>query len=158
MHQCLSEDAWFAKMLGLPPSTAALPPVESRLQFLECYAEASGRRLAELQAQSSEWFAASAPFFKVERSRAWVLVRRIAHTAHHRGQLTTYHRLLGHALHSTYGPTADTGGLPANGATVIYRYPSVDALLAGERARAAAAPLPGPGASPPTERPGARLE
>jgi uncharacterized damage-inducible protein DinB len=153
VHQCLSEDAWFTKMLGLPLPVPALPQQENRFQFLHCYAEASGRRLDDLQRQTPAWFEAPTSFFAVERSRAWVLVRRVAHTAHHRGQLTTYHRLLGHALHSTYGPTADTGGLPANGATVVYRYPSVEALLSGERADADPAPLPGPGASPPTERP-----
>lgn len=153
VHQCLSEDAWFTKMLGLPPAVPLLPLQEGRLEFLECYADASGRRLTGLQAQPSAWFEAATSFFTVERSRAWVLVRRIAHTAHHRGQLSTVHRLLGHALYSTYGPTADTGGLPANGAAVIYRYPSVEALLEAELTQAEWPPLPGPGARPPTERP-----
>jgi hypothetical protein len=36
--------------------------------------------------------------------------------------LTAYLRLWGQALYSTYGPTADTGGLFQNGARVIYRY------------------------------------
>jgi uncharacterized damage-inducible protein DinB len=153
VHQCASEDAWFTKMLGLPVPVPVLPPQETRLEFLNCYAEASGRRLTDLESQPSAWFEAPTSFFAVERSRAWVLLRRIAHTAHHRGQLTTYHRLLEHTLHSTYGPTADTGGLPVNGARVIYRYPSVEALLAGERAKTAAAPLPGPGTRLPTERP-----
>ncbi len=153
VHQCLSEDAWCTGMLGLPSTIPALPEREERLQFLEHYAEASGQRLGGLQMQPPEWFAAPVSFFAVERSRAWVLVRRIAHTAHHRGQLTTYHRLLGHSLHSTYGPTADTGGLPAAGAAVIYRYPSVEALIAGERAGGRTGSLPGPGQQPPAERP-----
>ena len=33
-----------------------------------------------------------------------------------------YLRLWGQALYSTYGPTADTGGLFQNRARVIYRY------------------------------------
>jgi hypothetical protein len=32
-----------------------------------------------------------------------------------------YLRLWGQAVYSTYGPTADTGGLFQNGARVIYR-------------------------------------
>ncbi|MFL5496629.1 MAG: DinB family protein, partial [Gemmatimonadales bacterium] len=32
------------------------------------------------------------------RSRAWILVRRIAHTAHHRGQQTILLRQLGREL------------------------------------------------------------
>jgi len=110
---------------------------------------ASGERLAGLRAQPAEWFEGTTQFFNVDRSRAWVLVRRIAHSAHHRGQLSTYHRLLGHDVYSIYGPTADTGGLPVNGAGVIYRYESEKAVLADDEAPR----LPGPGAKSPTERP-----
>jgi uncharacterized damage-inducible protein DinB len=150
VHQCLSEDGFFTRMLGLPVSTNVLPEKETCRQFIERYVAASSERLAGLRAQSAEWFEESTTFFNVDRSRAWVLVRRIAHTAHHRGQLSTYHRLLGHGLFSIYGPTADTGGLPANGAGVIYRYESEEAVLADEEAPR----LPGPGAKPATERPG----
>jgi uncharacterized damage-inducible protein DinB len=153
VHQCLSEHGWFTTMLGLPVMLAPLPDPETRLGFLERYAESSGQRLALLHAQPDPWFDELTLFFGEERSRAWVLVRRIAHSAHHRGQLSTYHRLLGHPLYSTYGPTADTGGLPADGAAVIYRYVSVDALLSGERAGGTPVRLRGPGAGAPTERP-----
>lgn len=153
VHQCLSEDGWFTKMLGLSVTVPALPSEETRLAFLERYAETSGQRLRMLRAQPDVWFGEATMFFDVERTRAWVLVRRIAHSAHHRGQLTTYHRLLHHDLYSTYGPTADTGGLPANGAGVIYRYESVEDLLDRERAGGNNPPLPGAGAQPPTERP-----
>lgn len=153
VHQCVSEDAWFTKMLGLPVSVSALPAEETRLAFLDHYAEVSSQRLAGVRAQSDSWFGEETTFFNVPRSRAWVLVRRIAHSAHHRGQLTTYHRLLNHDLYSTYGPTADTGGLPANGASVIYRYESVEDLLARERAGGASPELPGVSGKPPTERP-----
>ncbi len=98
VHQCLSEDAWFTKMLGLPVSVTALPVEEARLAFLDHYAEVSKQRLAGLRAQADAWFVEETMFFDVPRSRAWVLVRRIAHSAHHRGQLTTYHRLLRHDL------------------------------------------------------------
>ena len=57
----------------------------------------------------------------------------MTHSAHHRGQLTVYLRLWGQALYSTYGPTADTGGLFQNQAEVIYRYASVDDLIVRER-------------------------
>jgi len=153
VHQCLSEDAWFTKMLGLAVSLPALPEQETRLGFLQQYAAASAQRIELLREQPAAWFGGATMFFDVERSRAWVLVRRIAHTAHHRGQLTSYHRLLGHSLYSTYGPTADTGGLPANGARVVYRYPSVEELLVAEARGDAGPPLPGPGASSATERP-----
>ena len=57
--------------------------------------------------------------------------------------------MLGRSLHSTYGPSADTGGLMQNHAPTIYAYPDEDALIADGAKR----PLPGPGEKPPTERP-----
>jgi hypothetical protein len=81
----------------------------------------------------------------VVRSRAWIVTRRIAHTAHHRGQQTGLLRMLSRDLHSTYGPTADSGGLMQNRAPVIYAYPSLGALLDGERGTPRKAALPGPG-------------
>jgi hypothetical protein len=104
---------------------------------------------------AADWFAGETRFFDVARSRAWVLTRRIAHSAHHRGQLTTYLRLLGRELYSTYGPTADTGGLFQQNAPVIYRHRTVEELLVAAPGGAVELPrLPGPGATPPTERPG----
>ena len=81
------------------------------------------------------------------------MTRRIAHTSHHRGQQAAMLRMLGRDLHSNYGPTADTGGLMQNKAPVIYAYPDVHTLLAGEMAGGRKTTLPGPGARPPTERP-----
>ena len=80
-------------------------------------------------------------------------MRRVAHSAHHRGQLTTYLRLLGHELYSTYGPTADTGGLFQNGARVIYQYPDIETLLEAESVGGHKPALPGSGEKSPTERP-----
>jgi uncharacterized damage-inducible protein DinB len=153
VHQCVSEDLWMTRMLGIDVDLPQLPSPESRVAFLGHYAEASRRRLERLRAAPPGWFEEETGFFDVRRSRAWVLVRRIAHTAHHRGQLTVYLRLLNQPLYSTYGPTADTGGLFASGAPVIYRYTSVEELLEQERTGGTSRPLPGPGASAATERP-----
>ena len=79
VHQCVSEDVWMQGMLGIETRLPPLPQREDRLGFLEHYAEASGRRLERLEAQSPEWFAGETRFFDVPRSRAWVLTRRIAH-------------------------------------------------------------------------------
>jgi hypothetical protein len=81
------------------------------------------------------------------------MVRRVAHTAHHRAEQTTLLRLLGRPVHSVYGPAIDTGGLPANHAATIYAYRDVAALIEGESRGGARAPLPGPGPHPSTERP-----
>ena len=155
VHQCVSEDTWMQRMLGIDTGLPQLPEREDRLAFLEHYADASGRRLERLRAMPAEWYAEETRFFDVLRSRAWVMTRRIAHSAHHRGQLTAYLRLLGRELYSTYGPTADTGGLFQQNAPVIYRHRTVEELLVAARGGAVELPrLPGPGAAPPTERPG----
>ena len=154
VHQCVSEDLWMQRMLGIDVTLPPLPEQEDCLSFLRHYAAASGGRLERLEGQPPEWFGGETRFFDVPRSRAWVLTRRIAHSAHHRGQLTTCLRLLGRDLYSTYGPTADTGGLFQQGAPVIYRYRSVEELLTAAGGLGAdSPPLPGPGPSPPTERP-----
>jgi hypothetical protein len=82
-----------------------------------------------------------------------VMVRRIAHTAHHRGQQMAMLRMLGRDVHSNYGPTADTGGLMQNHAPTIYSYRSLQALLEGESPGGEKTPLPGAGGKAVTERP-----
>lgn len=154
VHQCVSEDAWMRNMLGIMLSRAALPADEGRLTFIEHYAAVSAERLAQLESKPDAWFEEETGFFDVRRSRAWVLTRRLTHSAHHRGQLTVYLRLWGQSLYSTYGPTADTGGLFQNQAQVVYRYASIDELIERERAGGDMPPLPGPGEKSPTERPG----
>jgi uncharacterized damage-inducible protein DinB len=149
IHQCVSENLWFKGMLGIDVGAPPLPSDETRAAFIARYAEDSARRLEALHAKSDDWWEEEASFFNEPRSRAWIFVRRIAHTSHHRGQQMAMLRMLGRDLHSNYGPTADTGGLMANQAPVIYAYEDEASLLAlGEKQ-----PLPGPGAKAPTERP-----
>ncbi|HYM61523.1 MAG TPA: DinB family protein [Thermoanaerobaculia bacterium] len=154
VHQCVSEDLWMRNMLGIDAGRPPLPAVETRLEFLRHYAAASGQRLALMREKPEPWFAEATTFFNVPRTKSWVLLRRLTHSAHHRAQLTVYLRLLGRPLYSTYGPTADTGGLFQNKAPVIYRYESIDALLDAEADGGSYPDLPGPGAASPTERPG----
>ncbi|MFQ5704941.1 MAG: DinB family protein [Gemmatimonadales bacterium] len=153
VHQCVGEDAWFKNMLGIDVAAAPLPESETKLAFLQQYAEDSGNRLEALSSKPESWWEETVPFFEVQRSRAWILVRRIAHTAHHRGQLTTLLRVLGRPVYSTYGPTEDTGGLTKNGATVIYPYKDIRELIESEVQGGRKARLPGPGSSPVSERP-----
>ncbi|HEY6196448.1 MAG TPA: DinB family protein [Candidatus Eisenbacteria bacterium] len=153
VHQCVSEDTWLRTMLGLETPFAVLPSHETRLGFLLHYAAASSARLARLVAKPADWWAGETRFFDVTRSRAWVFVRRIAHSSHHRGQMTVLLRLLGRPVYSTYGPSADTGGLFMNHPPTVYRYDSVEALLAAEAEGGAWPSLPGPGEKPVTERP-----
>jgi uncharacterized damage-inducible protein DinB len=132
VHQCMSEDTWFRTMLGIEVEGSPLPEHETRLEFIRRYAEASSRRLERLLQTDETWWEGSTTFFDVRRTRAWVMTRRLTHTSHHRGQQMAMLRMLGRELHSNYGPTADTGGLPKNQAPTIYAYDSVEALLDGE--------------------------
>jgi uncharacterized damage-inducible protein DinB len=152
VHQCVSENLWFMSMLGIDVNAPPLPTEETRLEFMKRYTEDSGKRLAALRAKDEAWWESETKFFDVPRSRAWVIVRRVAHTAHHRGQQMAMLRMLGRDLHSNYGPTADTGGLMQNHAPTIYAYPSLNALFDGEIAGGAKVPLPGSGGKAVTER------
>ena len=154
VHQCVSEDVWFRTMLGIDVGAPPLPRPETRLEFMKRYAEDSGQRLAALRGKDDAWWEEIVAFFDVRRSRAWVMTRRLNHTAHHRGQQMAMLRMLAHDLHSNYGPTADTGGLMQNHAPTIYAYPNIETLLKSESAGGSKRPLSGPGEKAPTERPG----
>ena len=156
VHQSVSENVWFQNLFGINATDHPLPAPETRIGFIQAYAKHAAMRLEALREKPEEWWEEEVKFFEVKRLRVWVFVRRIAHTAHHRGQQTALLRMIGRSLHSTYGPTADTGGLMTAHAPTIYAYPDVDTLLheeAGERERR---PLGNPGETPVTERPDAQ--
>jgi uncharacterized damage-inducible protein DinB len=153
VHQCVSEDYWFRTILGVDVNAPPLPDRETRWEFMARYTEDSTKRLAILRAAADPWWEQMVSFFNVRRSRAWVLTRRMTHTAQHRGQLLAMLRMLGHDLHSTYGPTADTGGLMQNHAPTVYAYPTLEALLEGETNGGRKSVLPARSDGPVTERP-----
>jgi uncharacterized damage-inducible protein DinB len=153
VHQCMSEDLWFRSMLGIDVHAPPLPEHETRIDFIKRYAEDSGNRLAILRQTDERWWEKLTTFFDVERSRAWVMTRRLTHTSHHRGQQTAMLRMLVRDLHSNYGPTADTGGLMQNHAPTIYAYANLDALVTGEERGGAKSALPRAGEKAVTERP-----
>jgi hypothetical protein len=152
VHQCVSEDTWMRTILSIEVTHPALPARETRLDFLRHYAQTSAERLALLREKSPAWYGEQTSFFGAPRTRAWVLTRRLTHSSHHRGQLTSYLRMLHRDLYSTYGPTADTGGLLQDNAPVIYRYADEAELLRAEEAGGLWPPLPGGGGRPVTER------
>jgi hypothetical protein len=153
VHQCVSEDFWFRTMPGIDVGAPPLPNEEVRMEFMRRYAEGSGKRLEALRTKDEGWWEGETQFFDVQRSRAWVMTRRIAHTSHHRGQQLALLRMLGREEYSNYGPTADTGGLMQNHAPTIYPYANLDALFEGEAAGGRKAKLPDRGDKPVTERP-----
>ena len=153
VHQCTSEDVWFRSMLGIEVTANPLPDEETRIEFLRVYARDAALRLAALGEKDEAWWENETKFFDVIRTRLWVMTRRLNHTAHHRGQQTALLRMIRHDLYSTYGPTADTGGLFLNHAPTIYAYPNQAALLREEQGQRAKASLPGAGSKASTERP-----
>ena len=153
VHQCQSEAGWFEKMFEIEVREGVLPETESQQAFLAHYAAAGSQRLSALRSKVDGWWEQPASFFGEPRPRTWIMVRRISHTSHHRGQQTALLRQLGRDLHSTYGPTADTGGLAKDKPPVIYPYPDVATLLREESAARAKAPLPTPVDRDVTERP-----
>ena len=152
VHQCMSEDGWFQNMFAIPIGQSALPVRETRIAFLQTYAECAQLRLRELHRKDDAWWETVVAFFVVPRPRTWIMVRRIAHTAHHRGQQTMLLRQQGKALHSTYGPTADTGGLAKDKPPVVYVYADVPTLLREEAGARQKQALPAPVARAVTER------
>lgn len=153
IHQCMGENKWFCGMLGIDVGAPPLPEKETRLEFIKRYAEDSGKRVEALKEKDNNWWEEEVKFFEFNYSRAWIITRRIAHTAHHRGQQTMLLRILGREIYSTYGPTADTGGLQQNNALTIYPYPDIETLIKEETTGGAKVLLPGPGEKPCTERP-----
>jgi len=153
VHQCLSENGWFCRMLGIDVGAPPLPDPETRLGFITRYAEDSGNRLAALRKKGKAWWEAEVPFFDVKKTRAWTMLRRMAHTAHHRAEQGVLLRLLGRETYSVYGPSIDSGCLAENGAVTIYPYADIESLIKGESAGGRKAKLPGPGDKPCTERP-----
>jgi len=97
-------------MLGIDVGAPPLPVEETGLGFVLQYSEDSSKRLDVLRSKKDDaWWEEEVAFFDVKRSRAWIMVRRIAHTSHHRGQQMAMLRMLGREVYSNYGPTADTG-------------------------------------------------
>jgi uncharacterized damage-inducible protein DinB len=114
-HQVKSEGAWMPKMLGIDTGDP-IPAEKTKRGYIEKYRADATKRLALLRTKPDEWWREPTTFFDVPRSRAWVFMRRVNHSTHHRGQLIVYLRVLGIAVPSVYGPTADTGD------KVIYKF------------------------------------
>ncbi len=107
-HQVQSEGRWMSTMLDI--DTGDPNPSEKTVRgYVERYRRDAMRRLEILRSKPDAWWRESAQFFDVPRSHAWIFLRRLNHSTHHRGQLIVYLRILGLQVPSVYGPTADTG-------------------------------------------------
>jgi uncharacterized damage-inducible protein DinB len=108
-HQVQSEGKWMPGMLGIDVGNIN-PAQKTKQGYIEQYGANARQRLAMLREKDDAWWEGPTKFFDVDRSRAWVMLRRISHSSHHRGQLIIYLRLLDIRVPSVYGPTADTDG------------------------------------------------
>ena len=108
-HELLSQRRFFAEFLGSPePGAGAVPPQEQSVgAYVARLFDLARPRVGYLAGQPAEWWMEESAFFDVVRQHAWILVRRILHSAHHRTQLTVYLRMLDKPVPSVYGPTAD---------------------------------------------------
>jgi uncharacterized damage-inducible protein DinB len=120
-HQLLSERRFFAEFLGVPEVAAdqILPKAVKIEYFSRRMLELSVPRLEFMAERDEAWWRTVVPFFDARRERIWIFWRRVLHTAHHRTQLTVYLRLLGRAVPSTYGPTADVSWQGADPTTTV---------------------------------------
>src|ERR1700730_14820398 len=126
IHQCVSEDLWFRNMLKIDVAAPPLPQNEQRAEFIQRYAEDSGKRLQALASRDEIWYESEATFFDVKRSNAWVLTRRISHsptipstTARQRAKQRPTCRSLCTHTNTTPPPTAKGGALMQNHAPTI---------------------------------------
>ena len=113
-HQILSERRFFAEFLGLDevPAVELLPAgheakTATAASYVDRYVELAAGRLPALAAGNADWWQGTSSFFEVPRSRFWVLLRRMFHTAHHRTQVLVDLRLAGSKVPATYGPSGD---------------------------------------------------
>ncbi len=120
-HELLSERRFFGEFLALPepPADRVLPSVTTVSALTDQLARLAEPRLRGLADKTESWWTGPVPFFDVTRERAWIVWRRILHTAHHRTQLTVYLRLLGKAVPAVYGPSKDETWAGADPTTSI---------------------------------------
>ncbi len=120
-HQLLSERRFFAEFLGVPEvAPEQVLPQRMTVEGLNTrMLELARPRLEFMAERDEQWWLTVVPFFDTRRERIWIFWRRVLHTAHHRTQLTVYLRLLGKAVPSTYGPTADVTWQGADPTTTV---------------------------------------
>src|SRR2546426_12173790 len=112
VHQCQSEDRWFRTMFDIDLGSPPLPGTETRLAFIQRYADDSGRRLARLREKNEAWWAEDVAFFDTIHSRAWIMVRRGAHTPPPRGGATKLPPPMGGPGRRHVRPSGGNSALP----------------------------------------------
>lgn len=105
-----SSEVWFLDgILNGQFGAAEEPPsnAETVADIVGWYEKNFSERLAKLKALSGEHLTRAIPFFGMEYPAVVYLSFLTHHSAHHRGQLSTYLRPMGSKIPSIYGGSAD---------------------------------------------------
>ena len=107
------EDEWLLNAvadgrLGSPPDDSDACGVMTPKDAVERYQARVPAAIDRIKALSPERLASEVDFFGNKMPAVVVLSTMIRHTAHHRGQLSSYLRAMGGKVPSIYGPSADT--------------------------------------------------
>jgi uncharacterized damage-inducible protein DinB len=112
--------AWIEMMidrdeLDLASGQGAQPALATHRELLEVHEQALAKARKALTSTTDEhlmthWRLLVSGKVVDEKPRYMMITDTFSHLAHHRGQLTVYLRLLGAAVPSIYGPSADEPG------------------------------------------------
>ena len=69
VHQCQSENGWFANMFEIKAPHEVLPEARDKQAFLTHYAAVASFRLAELGRRDDAWWEQDAQFFELKKPR-----------------------------------------------------------------------------------------
>ena len=97
-------EAWLAQ-----PNVQILHPTHRHTVLLAGFLRGvgTGGNLTTDAHLATRWRLLAAGQLAMEQPRLHVIRDTFLHSAHHRGQMTVYLRLLGEKVPSVYGPTAD---------------------------------------------------
>ena len=107
------EDEWLLTAVAdgqfsPPPDDSDACGIMTPAEAVARYKERIPAAVSRVKALPADSFAREIDFFGTKMPAVVVLSVVLRHTAHHRGQLSTYLRAMGGKVPSIYGPSADT--------------------------------------------------
>jgi uncharacterized damage-inducible protein DinB len=105
-----TSEVWFLNLVltGKPDMGEQLPAPPTIGAILDWYQSNYGPKLADIEKLSADKLVEKIPFFGIMELPAVAYLNMMnLHSAHHRGQLSTYLRPMGSKIPSIYGGSAD---------------------------------------------------